>query len=262
MILWLIASAALIYTAICVVVYFYQEKMMFFPEKLPQSFHFNFSTPFVELDYLTSDETTINALLFKVDNTKGIVFYSHGNAGSLQGWGSVAEQFTMLGFDCLVYDYRCFGKSTGKLSEDGIFQDAQYIYQKLAEEYGEDKIIVYGRSMGSGVATYVASQNDPAMLILETPFYSGKDLAHKWYPWLPTFLLRYNFRTDQYLPKVKCPIYLIHGTDDEVVYYGSSLKLEKLLKAGDKFFTIDGGHHNDLSHFLEFQEGLKQILHK
>jgi len=235
---------------------------MFYPEKLPANFHYNFSLPFAELNYEPGNDVLINALLFKADHSKGVVFYSHGNAGNLQGWGSVAGEFTSLGFDALIYDYRTFGKSKGKLNEQGLYNDAEYIYNELKKEYSEDQIIVYGRSIGTGIAAHVASRNNPRMLILETPFFSGKDLASHYYPWLPTLLLKYNFRTDLFLPSVKCPVYLFHGTDDEIVYYESSIKLSKLFKKDDKLFTIEGGHHNDLSNFAEYKEKLKEILVK
>lgn len=233
---------------------------MFYPEKLPENYKFNFSAEFDEFNFDLEEGNNLNALLFRSESPKGLIIYFHGNAGSLRGWGSVASQFTALNYDLLIYDYPGFGKSRGKLTEKGLFRDAQFLYDEFKSKYADKKIILYGRSMGTGIAAHVASRHDPYMLILEAPYYSGKDLAHKWYPWIPTFLTKFPFRTDLFLPKVKCPVYLIHGTDDEVVYYGSSLKLKKLFKDGDELFTIEGGQHNNLSSFTEYHRLLTRIL--
>ncbi|MFC2133437.1 alpha/beta hydrolase [Bacteroidota bacterium] len=233
---------------------------MFYPEQLPENYKYNFTTEFDELNFDLEDGSRINALLFKSDSPKGLIIYFHGNAGSLRGWGSVASEFTVLNYDLLIYDYPGFGKSRGELSEKGLFRDAQFLYDEFKTKYAHNSIILYGRSMGTGIAAYIASQNNPALLILETPYYSGRDLAHKLYPWLPTFLTKFPFRTDLFLPNVKCPVYIFHGTEDEVVYYGSSLKLRKLFKEGDTLFTIEGGHHNDLNSFTEYHQWLTRIL--
>ena len=237
-----------------------QEKLLFHPDKLQLDHKYSFDIPFDEINYQTEKGVTINALYFKAPASKGVVFYLHGNAGALDSWGSVAGTFTNLGYDLLIIDYRGFGKSTGKMSEKGLFSDAQAVYTKLREKYPEDKIVVYGRSIGTGIASYVAAHNSPGKLILETPYYNLRDLVKNLYPVAPGFLLRYSFKTNEYLPKVKCPVYVFHGTEDEVIYYDSSIKLQKLLKPGDTLFTIQGGRHNNLSAFESYHKGLKQAL--
>lgn len=239
-----------------------QEKLLFHPDKLPADLKYSFPASFEEINYAPGKDVAINALHFKADSSKGIVFYLHGNAGALDSWGNVAPRFLQSHYDLLIIDYRGFGKSRGKLSEEGLFSDAQFIYNKLKEQYGEDRIIVYGRSIGTGIAAHVASKNHPCKLILETPYYNLEDLVKDLYPVAPAFILRYHFRTNEYLSSVKCPVYLFHGTSDEVIYYGSSGKLQKLFKPGDTLITIPGGKHNDLASFDEYRKGLKYILEK
>lgn len=250
----------IIYLLIIAYYYFSQEKYIFFPEILPKEFKFYYNQPFKELNYNTEKDTAINALLFTVKEPKGVILYFHGNAGSLMNWGDIAPDFTRNGYDILIFDYRGYGKSVGKLSQEALFSDSQYIYDKLRKEYGEKKIILYGRSIGTGVAAYTASKNDPGMLLLESPYFSMKDIVRKFYPWLPSFLLKYPMRTDLYIVKVKCPVYLIHGSDDEIIYFGSSVKLKKLLKKDDKLFGIEGGSHNDLRYTREYQYVLTKLL--
>jgi len=250
----------IVYCLICTGVYFFQEKLIFFPRHLAKDFKYYFDTDFNEVNIPAKSGNVLNGLHFSVDSTKGIIIYFHGNAGNLESWGSVWEDFIPDKYDVFVYDYAGYGKSQGKMSEENLFSDAQSIYDYCREKYAEDKIILYGRSIGTGVAAYVASKNNPGQLILESPYFSMVDLCSKLYPFLPSFILRYPLRTDIYLPEVECPVTIFHGTDDEVIYPGSSEKLRPLLKHGDNLYFINGGHHNDLNHFQMYRELLSKTL--
>jgi pimeloyl-ACP methyl ester carboxylesterase len=250
----------ILYSGICVCVYFFQEKLIFFTQKLSPDFVFRFDKTFKELNIKSETGNVLNCLLFQSDTSKGLVIYFHGNAGSLESWGTVHENFLPLHYDVLIVDYAGYGKSTGTLSEDNLFKDAQAVYSLVKENCAEGKIIIYGRSIGTGIAANLASENHPQQLILESPYISMKDISHFHYPFLPTFILRYPLRTDLFLPKVKCPVTLIHGTDDEVIYFESSLELKKNFKPGDTLYTINRGHHNDLKEFEEYHKALSETL--
>ena len=141
-----------------------------------------------------------------------------------------------------------------------MYHDAQFIYDDIKKLFNENKIIVYGRSIGTGIASYIASNNQPAKLILESPYYSLPDLAMRFYPWFPKKFLRFQFRNDLYVERIECPIYIIHGTNDEIISVEASKKLARKLKPSDNVMLIFGGHHNDLSSFDEYHEQLKKIL--
>lgn len=241
-------------------IYSLQEKLIFFPNKLPISYKYSFAHAFEERNFNVDERVNINALHFKAPDSKGVVFYSHGNAGCLRDWGGLADIFINYNYDLLIYDYRGFGKSNGTISESNLYHDASFIYEQMLNEYEENMIIVYGRSIGTGIATKIASEYNPGQLVLESPYYNLPDLAKKIFPFIPSFLLRYKFRTDQMIEFVVCPITLIHGTLDEVIYFESSLKLEKLLKENDKLIAIKDGHHNDLSDFKSYHDALANIL--
>jgi fermentation-respiration switch protein FrsA (DUF1100 family) len=248
------------YCIICIGVYFLQENLLFFPKQLADDHTYNFNSAFTEINIPAESGNVLNALLFTSDSTKGIVIYFHGNAGNLESWGSVSDDFISVKYNVLVFDYAGYGKSHGKMSEENLFKDAQSVYDYCRKKYSEDKIILYGRSIGTGIAAYVASKNHPAQLFLEAPYFSMVDLSSKLYPFLPSFILRYPLRTDLFLPKVKCPVTIFHGTEDEVIYPGSSVKLKPMLKNGDELFFIEGGHHNDLKNFESYHELLSQRL--
>ena len=205
-------------------VYIFQEHLIFHPDKLSNKYKFVFDTPFEELTYETTDGNTISALLFKAENSKGVVYYHHGNAGNLESWGTRAIDFTSKGYDILMYDYRSYGKSTGRIkNEKMLYGDAVMIYKKLLYDYKEREIIVYGISLGTGIAAKLAYDNHPSKLILETPYYNFYDVSKFHYPYLPnSILLHYQFKTDKFLPKIENPVYLFHGTEDETVPFNSS----------------------------------------
>lgn len=241
--------------------YFFQEKLLFLPTTLAQDYSFQFNSPFEELFLNPEDSVVINALHFKSKNSKGVILYFHGNAGDLSRWGQVAENFVPKNYDVFIMDYRKYGKSKGKLSEEAFYKDAQYCYDYLLNHYSEHQITLYGRSLGTGIASYLASVNQPKQLILETPYYSILDVAQSRFPIFPlTRLLKYNFPTYLYLPKTKCTITILHGTKDRVVPYKSSKKLKDLKLKNLDFITIQGGYHGNLIEFDDYHKTIDKAL--
>ncbi len=232
------------------------------PETLPQDFTYSFTTNFDEIFLKTEDGAKLNALHFKVENPKGIVLYFHGNAGELSRWGIVVQNFVAMEYDVLVMDYRTYGKSTGKLSEKALYKDAQLFYDYLLKSYSEDKIVVYGRSLGTTFATYVASKNNPKYLFLEAPFFNLAEVASNRFSMYPVgWFLKYNFPTNKYIKNVNCPIIIFHATDDFVVNYENSLKLSQIKTAGKlKLITIPAGGHHNLVDATIYKETLQKIL--
>jgi hypothetical protein len=244
-----------------IALYVFQERLIFYPEKLSEKCQFKFDVPFTEMTYTTEDGEHLNAVFFKVENSKGVIYYHHGNAGNLELWGMKAIDFTSRGYDVLMYDYRGFGKSTGKVkSEKMLYSDAVMIYKKLLHDYAEKNIIIFGISLGTGIATKLAHENNPKMLILETPYFNFYDVSKFHYPYLPnSILLHYKFKNDKLLPDLKQPVYLFHGTEDKTVPYNSSVRLEKL-SDNITLFTIENGSHSDLNSFRYYHEKMDEIL--
>lgn len=244
-----------------IALYVFQERLIFHPETLSNIFEFKFDQPFEEINYTTDDGNMINALLFKVDNPRGIVYYHHGNADNLIYWGARAVDFTSKGYNILMYDYRGFGKSSGKIkNERMIFSDALMIYKRLLYDYKERDIILYGTSLGTGIAARLANENNPKILILETPYFNFYDVSKYHYPYLPnSILLHYQFKINKHLPEIKIPIFLFHGTEDLTVPYNSSERLVKLSKHAT-LITIQNGSHNNLNSFALYHEKLDEIL--
>ncbi len=251
------------YILICLLVYVFQEKMIFLPESLDRDFKFNFKENFEEQFIEMGDGKKLHALLFKAENPQGVIFYLHGNAGCLESWGSVAETFTILDYDLFIPDYRGYGKSEGNIKgEEQLHQDIQILYEHLKSDYSENKIIVIGHSIGSGMAAKVAAANNPKLLILQAPMYSLPDLVKNTPPMniFPRFLIRYKFRTGDYVRKAEMPVAVLHGDEDQVIYYGSSLKLQQEFKSQDTLITLEGYGHNNFLGIERYRREIEEVL--
>lgn len=256
-----IITIAVLYVLMCSLVYVFQENLIFFPEKLSTGHKFEFKADYEELMLPMRDGVKINALLFKSKESKGCVFYLHGNAGSLNGWADCNELYTSLGYDFVIIDYRGYGKSEGEIDGEELFySDLKEIYTTIQKRYAGKKMIVIGYSIGTGPAAMLASEFRPDQLILKAPYYNLTDRVHAQYPFLPGFLLKYKFATDTFLKSMKCPVTIFHGDKDKVIYYGSSLKLKELFRPGDKLVTIKDFGHNGMNENETYISELKNIL--
>lgn len=251
-----------IYLVISILLYFLQDYLMFKPEKLPKDFQFHYENQETEeYNIETRDGATINGLRFKAKNPKGLVFYLKGNSKSIRGWGKFAVDFTRNGYDVLMVDYRGFGKSTGRRTQKAIKRDLQVIYNKVKDNVREKYIILYGRSLGSGFAAKLASMNDPRMLILDAPYYSLSKVAKRYLPFMPlSLLIKFPMPTNKWLKYVKCPIHIIHGTDDRLIPYKTSVKLSKIQPKLTTLHTIIGGGHKNLNTFESYHKILTEII--
>lgn len=265
MIKWLkiiVVVAAIVYLLVNLFFYFYQEKIIFLDTQLEEGHVFLFDKPFEELTLTTKDGSTIHALHFKTDSPKGIIVYQHGNAGDLERWGNIAEDFVQFNYEVLIWDYRGYGKSRGVRSQSTLLSDGQMMYDQAKKWFPEENIVIYGRSLGTGISTYIAANNQPQKLILETPYYSLKNLVHTEYGFLVTKrFLRYPLRSDLYADQIYCPVMVFHGTADEVVKYNYGKRLFERLSSRDKqMITLPDGEHNNLSSYTQYWENLENFL--
>jgi pimeloyl-ACP methyl ester carboxylesterase len=250
-----------VYIIVCVILFDYQEKLIFYPTKLNSHFQFAFQGKFKEINIKTPDNKLLNGVLFKADSTKGLIFYLHGNAGALDSWGEVAKTYTDMHYDVFMLDYRGYGKSEGQInSQQQFFEDVQLAYDHMKKKYSENKIIVLGYSIGTGAAANVTANNHPRLLILQAPYYSLTDMMKHNYPVIPTFILKYKFETNKYIQNCKMPVVIFHGDADGVIYYQSSLKLQVLLKTTDTLITLHDQGHNGITDNADYRNAMYKIL--
>lgn len=249
------------YLALLVVVYLVQERFIFKPEVLAPDFLYKYDVPFKELFFDVAPGVRINGLHFYRDQPRGLILYLHGNTRSIKGWAKYSKDFYRYGYDVVLVDYRGFGKSTGKRGETEMLGDIQFVYDSLKKDYPENHLVIYGRSLGSGFATKIASDNHPRYLILDAPYYNFVKVVERFAPFIPMrFLLRFQLRTDLWLPKVKCPIYIIHGTRDWLIPIRHSEQLQKIDQNRITLIRIHGGGHNNLNQFPEYHNFIRDIL--
>lgn len=261
--LYTIGLLALVYAGVCLFYWIFQERFIFVRFPLPERHVFRFPQPFEELWEQRPDGARLHALHFTVPRPAGAVLYLHGNTGSLRRWGKRAPRFTTLRHAVLMPDYRGYGKSTGKLSEEVLHQDALAWYDRLAALYGEANVVIYGRSLGTGLAVPIAAKRHPRLLILESPFANFLDVARHYLAILPyRWLLRYFFRSDVAIRGVSCPVYIFHGKRDPLVPYNSALRLYAAIPSGveRELITFARGYHSDLAGYPRFRRKLRTIL--
>jgi len=255
------AGAISLYVAGVGVLYLIQERLIFTPQKLDKSHRFAHRGNFEELSFPTADGAHLNGLLFKAENPRGLIFYLHGNSGSLASWGEIAHVYTGMQYDLFMLDYRGFGKSEGQIvSEEQLHSDVQMVYDSLKQRYEEQNIVILGYSIGTGPAARLASTNAPRLLILQAPYYNFTGVMREHYPAVPTFILRYRLETNNYISACQMPVLIFHGDRDEVIRHNASMQLKELLKPADTLIILKGQGHNGMSDNPEYLAALSRFL--
>ena len=238
-------------------IHFFQEKLIFKPTKLAENYKFQFDEEFEEINVLVDKTVTLNGVLFRSEAKKGIVLSFHGNKGNLAEIGKRSSLFTENGYDVLYINYRGYGKSSGNIkSENQLLKDAQIVYDSLKKEYKESQIILFGISIGSGVASYLAAHNTPHSLILTATYSSFKTVLKEKLPFVPSFLWRYELNTNKRLQKVNCPISIFHGKEDSVFPF----KHAQTLKENHPRIHLFGFEKYGHTSFLESNLFKKRII--
>ena len=253
----------LLYCLIGIALFYLQERFLFHPEKFSNAYVYHFIVPFEEVNISFSSTDTINMIKFFPEDSvrKGVVIYFHGNKENIGRYAKFANEFTRHGYEVWMEDYPGFGKSTGKRTEKKLLEQALQIRKMAASKYGADSIIIYGKSFGTGIAAYVASETINKRLILETPYYSIPSLFSCYAPIYPTGKMStYKIPTNEFLADVKYPIIIFHGSDDGIIPYRNTARLKTILKPTDEFITIEKGTHHNLATFDVYKTKLDSLL--
>lgn len=298
---WLILPGFAAYLVICILVYWQQERLIFIPQSLPQDYSFAaLEYPHLQVFITMSDGEQIHGLWFpadervaaeeghtvvhQVDSGDGIgaadglhdeetvnelpadrsrklILYLHGNAGSLQGWGTIAGNYLGKGHDLFIPDYRGFGKSSGRIrSEYRFLNDMREVWQWALRHYEETNIIVIGYSVGTVPAAMIGAEGSPAAVVLKAPLYSARKLKRTHYRILPGFLLRYELNNAGFLPEITAPVHLLHGDADEIIPLSHGKALSAYLKPDDTFVIFPRHGHNGMNHSPLYHEFLHRLL--
>lgn len=255
----------IIYVVLGFALYFFQEKLLFHPKKLAADYQFNFSLPFREINLAINNQKNLSIIQFTVPDSicRGVVLYFHGNQRNIERYAPFASNFTKNNYEVWMMDYPGYGKSTGERTEQIMYDDAKEFYKMARARFGKDSIIIYGRSLGTGIASYLASVKDCKRLMLEAPYYSMEALfRHYAFIYPVQWMTKYHFPTYSYLEKVDAPVTIFHGTSDWVVPYKQSKRLIKIAKPGAELVTLENGEHNNFNDFPLYHQKLDSLLQR
>jgi alpha-beta hydrolase superfamily lysophospholipase len=254
--------ALLIYALLGLLIYYLQDYIFFQALPVSRSHRYDFKIPYREVNLSYTATENLNIIQFEsVKPLKGVVLYFHGNRKNISWYARFAPMFTEQGYEVWMPDYPGYGKSTGKITEEKLYSYSLQLYKLASKRFRSDSIIVFGKSMGSGLATYLASNVACKRVILETPYYSLSSVAQHFFPIYPMELMtKVKIPSWEYLQQVSEPVTILHGTGDMIVPLSNALKLKPLLKKTDEFITIEGGSHNDLRDYPLFTQKMDSLL--
>lgn len=240
--------------------YVTQEKLIFRPSVLPPSHQF--TLPFVTEVTIPVDGATLSAVHFKHPDSKGVIFFLHGNGGSLATWLRSTDFYRNNRFDVFMIDYRGYGKSTGTIeSEAQLHADVRAAWDTIAPQYAGKPRVIFGRSLGTTLAAKLAAVVQPEQTLLISPFFSLNAMREEHYGYLPRFLMRYTFATNVWLPKIKTPVTLLHGDNDALINISHAERLRAIAPQVE-LVKIRGGDHNNLQDLPEYTRALGERLAK
>lgn len=265
-IIWIIIIILSIYILLSVYLFAFQSRQVYFPDRVlitdPSSMGFDFE----KISLKTEDGINLSAWYIPSENARGVILFCHGNAGNISHRLESIQIFNRLRLDVFIFDYRGYGQSDGKPTEVGTYMDSESAWRFLVEErqISPNSIIVFGRSLGGAIATWLSHKHTPGALILESTFTSATDIATKMYPYLPMrLLLRFNYNTVDYLEKVACPVLVVHSPDDEIMPFSHGKHLFDIAKEPKDFLEISGTHNQGfLTSDEVYENGLGVFISK
>ncbi len=242
--------AACLYAGVVALVYFRQASLIYYPNVAGRELT---ATPqhiglaFEEVELITEDKLRLHGWFISSNNARATLLFFHGNAGNISHRLDSIAIFNRMRLNVLIFDYRGYGQSQGRVTEAGTYRDAEAAWSYLTENRGVDanKIIVFGRSLGSSIAAWLASRRRPAALILESSFSSVPSMAQRLYPFLPVkWLAKFRYDTAQYVSTLSCPLLVVHSKADEIIPYAEGRLVFDAASADKQFLDIRGGHND------------------
>lgn len=263
--IWSIISiAALAYFGFMAVVFVGQPHFIYFPEKTSLETPDQTGLSYEEISFETADNVKLSGWFIPAENPRGVVLFFHGNAGNISNRMESIHIFHRLGFSTFIFDYRGYGKSSGKPTEKGTYLDAEAAWRYLTEkrDVPPKEVIFFGRSLGGAIAAWLAQNNTPKALIIESSFTSVPDIAADLYPYLPARLLaRFDYNTGEYIKRINCPILVIHSINDDMIPFKHGRRLFDAAREPKKFVEITGTHNDGfMTSGKRYEDGLDAFL--
>jgi fermentation-respiration switch protein FrsA (DUF1100 family) len=239
------------YLILCAGAFWFQRKLIFLPTKgaIPEPGAFGITAAKVTVP--VSKEVRLCAWWASEGDSPYTLIWCHGNAGNIMHRAEEFQDFVKAGLNMVLFDYRGYGESTGTPSAEGVKEDALAVYDYLvAQGVNPKHIVPYGRSIGSGPASFLANERGTAALILVQPITSMLNMGRTAYPFLPVkLLLREKLDNETELERYQGPLLILHGDEDDIVPYAMGRRLLEVSASEKKLLvTLEGGDHNNIGY--------------
>jgi len=236
----------LLFAVYAVYLYFNQSKYVYFPTSDIAATPSDAGLFYEDIMLKTSDGINISGWYIPAENQRGTILFFHGNGGNISHRIEFIEMFYELNLSTFIIDYRGYGKSEGKPSEEGTYLDAEAAWDYVVDEkkINPSRIIIYGRSLGAPIGTRLAEKHKPATLILDSTFTSIKDIGARLYPFLPVRrFFKFEYNTIEYLKGVDCPVLIIHSRDDSYIPFSHAERLFEVVDNKKELVETLGDHN-------------------
>jgi pimeloyl-ACP methyl ester carboxylesterase len=251
--------AALGYALVCTALWFGQERLIFRSTALPADHRFALAAD-VHEGWVDVPGARLNTLHLRLPQPDGVVFFLHGNAGNLQTWFFNVDFYRRLNMDLFMLDYRGYGKSSGRIeSQAQLEADVRTAWDGVAPRYAGLHRVIFGRSLGSGLAAILAAEVQPEQTVLVSAYESLQSLSAEIYPWVPGALLRYPLRTDEALVRIRGPVLLAHGERDSVIPAAHSQRLHRHAPGATLLVLPEAGH-GDIHRFDAYLQAVRRAV--
>lgn len=255
----LLLAATALYGAALAALWLGQERLLFHPVALDPARPLA-TEPDVHERRVEVPGAQLSVLELRLPDPKGVVFFLHGNGGNLASWFVNTNFYRQANYDLVMLDYRGYGKSSGRIeSEAQLHADVQAVWALVAPRYRGKRVVLYGRSLGSGLAAALATRVQPDLTMLVSPYLSMAALAGEHYPWVPAAVLRYPLRSDERLAQVHTPVLLLHGEQDTLIPPAHSRALQALAPAA-RLVLVPGAGHGDVQDFDSYRQVVRAAL--
>lgn len=253
-----------LYVFMALILFLRQDRMVYFPSKTLAQLPSDIKLPYNEVEIKTQDGVQLHGWMVGEEGSRDVVIFFHGNGGNISYNLNFLTIFHRLGLKTFIFDYRGYGRSQGKPTEEGTYLDAEAAWNYLTETKGipNERIILFGHSLGGAIATHLAAKVKPRALILEATFTSAPDLGQGMYPFFPVRMLcKFQYNTRDLIREINTPVLVIHSPNDEIIPFRHGERLFQVANEPKRFLKILGSHNDGFINCEEmYINGVRSFL--
>ena len=246
----------LAYASLLVMFFIFQSRLLYHPSRTIISTPADEGLPYEDIYFKGHGDLMLHGWYVPAGEGATVLFH-HGNSGNVSRRVDIIKIFNRLGLNVFIFDYGGYGKSPGAATEHGTYMDSRAAWKWLTGEKGvsPEKVIIYGRSLGSAIASRLATEVTAAALVLDSAFTSIEDIAAEKFPFIPARLLcRFGYDNLESLENITVPVLIVHSTADELIPVEHGKRLFNAAKGPKELLLISGSHD---SGFLESGEAFE-----